>query len=60
MSDMSVDFTTGFDGGEGDLLLDGFDFDSFLNTEDTNGSLGFGSDSAHWAADSGEVGAGDS
>jgi hypothetical protein len=45
----------------GDTLLDNFDFDSFLNTEDTTGGLAFGADSLQWTtADGVEAGAGDS
>lgn len=43
-----INFPNTFGGADSDLL-DNFDFDSFLNTADDNGSsLGFGAESLQW------------
>lgn len=56
MDPLPGDFPVDFGANDSDLL-DNFDFDSFLNTTEDNGSgLGFGGDSLQWN-DPGEIGA---
>jgi hypothetical protein len=59
---MPADLTLGFDAfqdGSNDSLLDNFDFDSFLNTEDNQGMAAFDGLSGQWN-DGVEAGTGES
>jgi len=61
-SDMPADLNLPFDAfpdNPGDSLLDNFDFDSFLNTEDNPGMAGFDGLSGQWS-DAVEAGTGES
>lgn len=49
-----------FPGDGADTLLDNFDFDSFLNTEDNGGGLGFDGPLGGWNTDAVETAAGES
>ncbi|CUS12087.1 unnamed protein product [Tuber aestivum] len=58
-ADLGLDGFEAFPNGPNDSLLDNFDFDSFLNTEDNQGMAAFDGLSGQWN-DGVEAGAGDS
>lgn len=57
--DLNLNFGDFPDSGA-DTLLDNFDFDSFLNTEDNGGTLGFDGPLGQWTTDPVETAAGES